>query len=165
MARERESEGMAKYFRALRNEGMLSDSMVCKCLILTKQTYVLEQIVTIEVTPADERGNWHAAVWLDNGKDLSQSVQGPWSPLPGTKAWETYFYPVVFTKETGLSTSFSSHKTPWVHHPNGSDPRIQFSLDTGPKKTAKPHRMLVIFHPPMVLISTKRSPVKMHYTL
>lgn len=112
MARERESEGMAKYFRALRNEGMLSDSMVRKCLILTKQTYVLEQIVTIEVTPADERGNWHAAVWLDNGKDLSQSVQGPWSPLPGTKAWETYFYPVVVTKETGLSTSFSSYKTP-----------------------------------------------------
>jgi hypothetical protein len=34
-------------------------------------------------------------IWLDNGRDLSQSIEGPWNPLPHTQEWETYFFTVI----------------------------------------------------------------------
>lgn len=64
----------------------------------TKQEYVLEQTVSVEV--GQEAAALSAVVWLDNGRDLSQSVQGPWCPFPGTRPWETYFFPVIVHQPT-----------------------------------------------------------------
>jgi hypothetical protein len=60
---------------------------------LSKREYVLEQTVSVEVQSVGD--SWRAVVWLDNGKDLAHSVEGPWNPRGGTKAWETYFVPVI----------------------------------------------------------------------
>ena len=49
--------------------------------------------MSIEVV--SPRDDWRAIVWLDSGKDLSQRVEGPWLPRHGTRAWETYFFPVI----------------------------------------------------------------------
>ena len=91
--RRLESEAMGRYFKQLRTRAKVADSVVRNCLLLSKQEYVLEQAVSIEVGPPGE--NWRAVVWLDSGKDLSQSVEGPWFPRRGTRAWETYFFPVI----------------------------------------------------------------------
>jgi hypothetical protein len=45
---------MAKYFKQLRTKAKVADSVVRKCLILSKQEYVLEQTITVEVWPPDE---------------------------------------------------------------------------------------------------------------
>ncbi|KAK3377009.1 hypothetical protein B0T24DRAFT_665847 [Lasiosphaeria ovina] len=79
-ARNVESEAMIKYFQQLRAKGKVADSVVRKCLLLSQQEYVVEQTVTVE---------------LDSGNDLSESIQGPWNPRPDTRAWETYFFPVI----------------------------------------------------------------------
>lgn len=84
---------MTTYYKQLRIKAKVADSVVRKCLILSKQEYVLEQTITVEVGPPSE--NWRAVIWLDSGRDLSQSVHGPWNPWPGTRAWETYFLPVI----------------------------------------------------------------------
>ena len=60
---------MARCFRRLRAEAMVPDSVVRKCLTLSKQRYVLEQAITVEVGPSDDLGNWRAIVWLDNSRD------------------------------------------------------------------------------------------------
>lgn len=88
-----ESEAMGRYFKQLSNRAKVADSVVRKCLLLSSQEYVLEQIVSIEIGPPRE--DWRAVVWLDSGKDLSESVEGPWFPRHGTRAWETYFFPVI----------------------------------------------------------------------
>lgn len=92
VARRSESEAMTRYFKQLR-KAKVADSVVRKCLILSKQEYVLEQTITVEVGPPSD--NWRAIIWLDSGKDLSQSLDGPWNPRPGTRSWETYFFPVI----------------------------------------------------------------------
>jgi hypothetical protein len=74
-ARRLESEAMTRYFKQLRTRAKVADSVVHKCLLLSKQEYVLEQTVSIEVGPPGD--DWRPIVWLDNGRDLSQSVQGP----------------------------------------------------------------------------------------
>jgi CorA-like Mg2+ transporter protein len=99
-ARRLESEAMTRYFKQLRTRAKIADSVVRKCLLLSKQEYVLEQTVSIEVGPPG--GNWRAIVWLDNGRDLSRSVQGPWNPRPDTRAWETYFFPVIVHQAADL---------------------------------------------------------------
>ena len=73
-ARQLAAEDTNRYFKQLRTRAKVADSVVRKCLLLSKQEYVLEQKVSIEVGPP--RDNWHAIIWLDNGRDLSQSVQG-----------------------------------------------------------------------------------------
>lgn len=92
-ARRSESEAMTRYFKQLRSKANVADSIVRKCLTLSKQEYVIEQTITIEVGPPGH--DWRAIVWLDSGEDLSRSVQGPWNPQPGTRPWETYFFPVI----------------------------------------------------------------------
>ncbi|KAK0645769.1 hypothetical protein B0T16DRAFT_390322 [Cercophora newfieldiana] len=97
---ERDRQHMAKslveYNRQMRN-GVAggAESMVSNCLQFSKKTYVLEQTVTVEVGPPSTGGSWRAIIWMDSGKDLSRGVHGPWSPPPGSRAWETYFVPVV----------------------------------------------------------------------
>lgn len=71
-----------------------------KCLLLSKQEHVLEQTVSVEVGPPGD--SWRAVVWLDHGRDLSQCLQDPWSPHAGTRAWETYFFPVIVHQPPGL---------------------------------------------------------------
>lgn len=73
---------MARCFRRLRAEAMVPDSVVRKCLTLSKQRHVLE-----EVGPPDDLSNWRAIVWLDNSRDLSRSVQGPWSLARGPSGY------------------------------------------------------------------------------
>lgn len=101
LARHLESEAMNRYFKQLRNRAKVADSVVRKSQLLSKQEYVLEQAISIEVGPPGD--NWRAIVWMDNGKDLSQSVPGPWNPRPGTRAWETYFFPVIVHHDIELA--------------------------------------------------------------
>lgn len=102
--RQLESEAIGKHFQQLRCRGKVADSVVRRCLLLSKEKYVLEQTVSIEIGPPGD--TWRAVVWLDSGKDLSQSVKGPWSPRPSTLPWETYFFPVIVHQADGtLSTT------------------------------------------------------------
>jgi hypothetical protein len=87
------SESLARYFHQLRDEGRVADSVVRDFLLLSKNEYVVEQTISIEVR--QQGTGWRAVIWLDNGNDLSQCAKGPWSPMPGTRAWETYFLPVI----------------------------------------------------------------------
>ncbi|KAF2120081.1 hypothetical protein BDV96DRAFT_641938 [Lophiotrema nucula] len=109
LARARQSDAMAKYFQSLRDNGKVADSVVRKCAIISKEEYILEQAVTVEVGPPAE--NWRAIIWLDNGRDLSQSVPGPWNPMPGMKSWETYFFPVIVHQATGFSSIVAHEAT------------------------------------------------------
>jgi hypothetical protein len=101
-ARQLEEEALGRYFKQLRTRAQVADSLVRKCLLMSKQEYFLEQTVTIEVEPPEDA--WRAVVWLDSGKDLSQGVEGPWSPRPGTRAWETYFFPVIVHQADGAQS-------------------------------------------------------------
>jgi hypothetical protein len=114
------------YFKQLRSNANVGDSVVRGFLLLSKQEYVIEQNISIEVRGTGE--NWRAVVWLDCGNDLSQSPEGPWSPPPGTQNWETYFFPVIVRPTTDLSlhnsntqstTSEDAAHPPPVHR--GSD--------------------------------------------
>lgn len=109
------SATMADYFLSLRNGGQVADSVVRQCLILSKQEYVLEQTVSIEVGRYTD--GWRAMVWLDSGKDLSSSPPGPWNPAPGMKPWETYFYPVIVHQAKDLSSLLDqgTHLAPTNH--------------------------------------------------
>jgi hypothetical protein len=91
-ARRMVADRMKEYFKKLGQSTDLAGSVVRNCLLLSKQAYVLEQRATIEVIHGQ---GWRVIVWLDTGKDLSQSLGGPWLPSPGTKPWETYFVPVI----------------------------------------------------------------------
>ena len=92
-ARRLESEAFSKYNKQLRSRAKPADSIVRRCLLLSKEEYIVEQTITIEVGPSGAK--WRAVIWLDSGRDLSQSVEGPWLPRSGTRAWETYFFPVI----------------------------------------------------------------------
>ncbi|KAK2591957.1 hypothetical protein QQS21_010363, partial [Conoideocrella luteorostrata] len=91
--RDENVESMKRYFQRLRTRAKVADSVVRGCSLLSKQDHVLEQTITVEVGPPGH--DWRAMVWMDNGRDLSQSVAGPWNPRPDARAWETYFLPVV----------------------------------------------------------------------
>lgn len=41
-------------------------------------------------------------IWLDSGRDLSESAEGPWTPRYGARPWETYFYPVIVQQAVKL---------------------------------------------------------------
>ncbi|KAI0906453.1 hypothetical protein F4823DRAFT_607160 [Ustulina deusta] len=111
--RQLEAEAMGAYFKQFRVRARTADSIVRKCLLFSRQHYVVEQTITIEVNPPG--ANLRAVVWLDSGRDLSECIEGPWSPKQGTRAWETYFYPVIVTRageqpdeKESPSSSFSS---------------------------------------------------------
>lgn len=106
-ARRSENEAMRRYFQLLRTRANPADSIVRKCHVLSKQEYVLEQSVSIEVSPASE--NWHAIVWMDNGRDLAQSVSGPWLPQIGTLPWQTQFSPVIVNSITDTTPVMNVH--------------------------------------------------------
>jgi hypothetical protein len=91
------AEAMRKYFNQLRDEARIGDSVVRKCLILSRRVYVVEQVISVQVLGRGD--SWRAAVWLDSGRDLSRSVHGPWIPPAGAKAWETFFHPVIVERE------------------------------------------------------------------
>ncbi|KAK1767611.1 hypothetical protein QBC33DRAFT_71366 [Phialemonium atrogriseum] len=112
LARRLEEEAMGRYFKQLRSKAEVADSVVRKCLLLSKQHYVVEQTVSIEVGPPGD--DWRAVVWLDSGKDLCQTMKGPWSPRAGTKAWETYFFPVIVNPaiDTPFTQSTDKPSTP-----------------------------------------------------
>ena len=109
-ARRLESEAMGKYFKQLRTKAKVADSVVRNCLILSKQEYVLEQTLSIEVGPPGD--DWRAVVWLDCGKDLSQSIEGPWLPHRFTRAWETYFIPVIVHQTADASSPSMNELVP-----------------------------------------------------
>ncbi|RHZ45767.1 hypothetical protein CDV55_100058, partial [Aspergillus turcosus] len=92
-ARRQESEAMAGYFRQLRTKAKVADSVVRSCHLLGRQVYVLEQRVSVEVGAPEN--NWRAIIWLDTGRDLSESLPGPWNPPPSSLSWQTYFCPVI----------------------------------------------------------------------
>ncbi|KAK1961464.1 hypothetical protein LY78DRAFT_293747 [Colletotrichum sublineola] len=105
-ARRQEWDAMKKYFQSFRRKARVSDSMVRKWLILRKRTCVLEQNVTVEIGRSKDSNSCRAIVWLDTGRELAESIQGPWSPRPGKNFWETFLHPVIVpraTKQTGAS--------------------------------------------------------------
>lgn len=112
MSRSNNAAAMNTYFQQLRNRADVADSVVRRCLLLSKQEYVLEQTITVEVGPPGD--NWRIIVWLDNGRDLAQSVPGPWNPLPGTRPWETYFLPIIV--DHGSAPFGTSDTLPLAHH-------------------------------------------------
>lgn len=93
-ARRSEVAALEAYFRRLRSEAQVTDSWVRNCLLFSNREYILEQTISIEVGPS-QGDPWRAVVWLDNGTDLARSVEGPWSPRPNTRSWETFFYPII----------------------------------------------------------------------
>ncbi|KAL2070237.1 hypothetical protein VTL71DRAFT_13263 [Oculimacula yallundae] len=104
-----ETEAMNKYFQQLRTRAKVGDSIVRNCLLLSKEEYVLEQTITVEVGPSQlPHESWRVFVWLDSGKDISESLEGPWSPRPGTRAWETYFLPVIVHQATEFTARAST---------------------------------------------------------
>ncbi|KAJ4135094.1 hypothetical protein NW768_004709 [Fusarium equiseti] len=118
--REQGSEKMRAYFRDLRSLARVGDSVVRKYVLLSKQAYTLEQKATIEVVRQTD--TWRALVWLDSGRDLSQSVCGPWNPPKSAKAWETYVLPVIVSqKATGIAPSMTQSKS-WLTVENDQGP-------------------------------------------
>ncbi|PGH19535.1 hypothetical protein AJ80_03870 [Polytolypa hystricis UAMH7299] len=86
-SRKLETQGLGRYFKTLRNRAQVADSMV-----------------------GPPRDNWRAVIWLDSGKDLSKGVEGPWSPRPGTRPWETRFFPVI-VHQVGSTQSRSRNRS------------------------------------------------------
>lgn len=105
--RQEGSDAMTKYFKQLRNKAKPGDSVVRGCIVLSKEHYVVGQTISIEVGP--QEGGWRVIVWLDSGRDLFQSVEGPWNPAPGTRAWETYFFPVIVHHSNAIGCKGPSH--------------------------------------------------------
>ncbi|KAI1278573.1 hypothetical protein F5Y07DRAFT_63048 [Xylaria sp. FL0933] len=110
--RQLEAEAMGAYCKQFRVRARTADSIVRKCLLFSRKHYVVEQKITIEVNAPGV--NLRAVVWLDSGRDLSECIEGPWSPKQGTRAWETYFYPVIITRrgEQPEKDSTSSYFSP-----------------------------------------------------
>lgn len=50
---------MSKYFQQLRNKARTADSVVYKCLLLSKQEYVLEQTVSIDGDLPQSATTWY----------------------------------------------------------------------------------------------------------
>lgn len=122
-ARRAVSVAMSDYFKNLRTRARVADSIVRKSLLLSKKEYVIEQTITIEFGPSSDK-DWTAVVWLDCGRDLGLSVEGPWCPRPETRPWETYFCPVIVHEA-------SEHPFPSTIHPVTKD---------GTFDTATPYR-------------------------
>ncbi|OHE97503.1 hypothetical protein CORC01_07118 [Colletotrichum orchidophilum] len=129
-ARRQGSNAMARYFLSLRRKAGVSDSMVRKWIILSKRTCVLEQTVTVEIGRSRDSASCRAVVWLDAGKELADSIEGPWSHTPETNAWKTFFHPVIVPQATDLpntsqtlfkAESFSSRSS---KRPNTSSPAL-----------------------------------------
>ncbi|KAM7205139.1 hypothetical protein V8F20_003276 [Naviculisporaceae sp. PSN 640] len=121
-ARQEESEAMTKYFKQLRNRAKPADSVVRDCKMLSKEHYIVEQTISIEVGP--QKDGWRIIVWLDSGRDLSQSVPGPWNPLPGTRSWETYFFPVIPHHTTATYEPLSPHRPSEASIPSTLRPHL-----------------------------------------
>ena len=102
-ARHAELEALGKYFKLLPSRAQVADSVVRKCLRFSQREYVLEQTITVEV--CQQENAWQAVVWLDGGKDLSESADGPWLPPAGTRPLETHCIPVIVNDVQDLSTS------------------------------------------------------------
>jgi hypothetical protein len=124
-ARRASSDLIARYFQDLRTRANVADSMVRKYLLLSAQEYVLEQTITVEVGSLGSV--WRALIWLDIGRDLSKCAHGPWSPLPGTASWETYFSPVIVHQTTSQickpsDTSRSTSSLPLLASPLNAQP-------------------------------------------
>ncbi|KAM7214454.1 oligopeptide transporter [Rhypophila decipiens] len=121
-ARHEESEAMIKYFKQLRNKAKPADSVVRDCKMLSKELYIIEQTISIEVGPSQD--GWRIIAWLDSGRDLSQSITGPWSPLPGTRSWETYFFPVISHHNTATYQPLSPTRCSEASIPNTLRPQL-----------------------------------------
>ncbi|OCK76178.1 hypothetical protein K432DRAFT_408394 [Lepidopterella palustris CBS 459.81] len=86
-------EALTKYYGNLKQTARIGDSIVRRYGVISKQFSVLEQTISINIV---QQGNgWNAIIWLDNGRDLSQSVPGPWCPPPSIRSWETHFHPII----------------------------------------------------------------------
>ncbi|KAF2753094.1 hypothetical protein EJ05DRAFT_542115 [Pseudovirgaria hyperparasitica] len=130
-AREIEAEGLTRYFQKLRSEAKVADSIIRNCYLVSEQEYVLEQTISIEINQSHT--SWRAVVWLDSGRDLSKCTNGPWCPRPGSRPWETYFYPVIVHQDVEHATN--------VRHENFSAPSMTTlpRTNTFRKPIAKPN--------------------------
>jgi hypothetical protein len=89
---------MDNYLQNLRNNAKVADSIVRKNLLLGTRVSVLEQTISVYVSPPGP--NWNIIVWLDSGRDLSLCTQGPWFPRNETRDWQTHLLPVIVPQAT-----------------------------------------------------------------
>lgn len=127
-----EAYAVNKYFKELRERAKVADSIVCKCLLLSKQGYILEQTISVEVGPPKD--GWHAIIWLDRGMDLAHSLQGPWNPRPDTLyTWETHFFPVIVHQDDSWPLHSPTDNTSQYSGNFSAIPDIRIRSETRPK--------------------------------
>ncbi|RDW93966.1 uncharacterized protein DSM5745_01288 [Aspergillus mulundensis] len=98
--RQLQARSMRNYITELPKNAKVADSVVRKYHILSREFSVLEQMISVDVSPPGS--DWRAIVWLDTGRDLADSFEGPFGPRPGSPAWQTFFYPVIVHHADGM---------------------------------------------------------------
>ncbi|KAL9036348.1 MAG: hypothetical protein Q9214_006177, partial [Letrouitia sp. 1 TL-2023] len=95
--RERACESLDEYLHALQlgNGWRPADSVVRTFELLNRNTFSIEQQVTVYFRRDPRYNDRVVFVWLDSGRDVTQSPPGPWTS-PST-SWAE-FLPVVFYK-------------------------------------------------------------------
>ena len=127
---ERQSikESMLNYMKAVR-KARVTDSVVRQHYLLSKRDYLLEQMISIEIKPTAQ--GCRTIVWMDHGRDLADSIKGPWVPAAQSSNWETYLIPILVKqrKSPGLSLDIkvgqqqqqqqqTDHNAPWKARQN-----------------------------------------------
>ena len=80
------AEAMDTYPKQLRVRRIVADSVVRKCLLLSKEEYVLEQTISIEVGAIGEP---------QSGSTMGEISRKAFNGGAGTRAWETHCFPVI----------------------------------------------------------------------
>ena len=138
--RDKCATDMDEYFKQLTSRAQPADSVVRRCLVLSKHKYVIEQTITIEVRPRDKADQVRAVIWLDIGKDLSKSLPGPWWPSSRHDAvkypWETYFFPIVVEGANDSSPNWSASQDSIMEHLAGGNNGAETSTWQGAQNIA-----------------------------
>ncbi|SPO03434.1 uncharacterized protein DNG_06117 [Cephalotrichum gorgonifer] len=91
--RRKGSAELLRYHLDLKKNGAVGDSIVRQYSVLSRKIQVIEQWVSIYISRVAD--SWNVVVWMDNARDLSQGISGPWCPERGTTAWKTYMLPII----------------------------------------------------------------------
>ena len=106
--REKISSAMRDYTKDPSTQARVADSVVRECTLLNKEDFVLEQLLTIEVgSPKDD---WRIVIWLDQGRDLAQSVPGPWCSERNSRSWQPFFHPAMVSDADNDSLRINLHE-------------------------------------------------------
>ncbi|TGO51361.1 hypothetical protein BOTNAR_0359g00110 [Botryotinia narcissicola] len=84
---------LRRYHISLKSNALIGDSVVRNFSILSRRFSVIEQTISICINKTAD--SWNAMIWMDNARDLSNSIPGPWCPEDNTNPWETYMLPIL----------------------------------------------------------------------